>query len=72
MEVDELAKPIKFHACCKATKCSVHGDLPLDAKRCIDCDTLTKKGRTCARKHLVLLTRATGMFMNDCYVPLLE
>jgi hypothetical protein len=72
MDVDESAKTIKFHFYCKATKCSIHGDLPLNAKRCIDCDSLTKKGRIRTRKYLTLLTRAIGKFMNDFYVPLLK
>ena len=46
--------------------------IPLDAKRCIDCDSLTKKGRIRTRKYLTLLTRPTGIFMNDFYIPLLK
>jgi hypothetical protein len=72
MEVGEPAKSIKLHFYCKATKCSIHGDLLLNTKCCIGCDLLLKKGRIRTRKDLTLLTRAIGTFMNDFYIPLLK
>jgi hypothetical protein len=74
-QVDEYAKRIKFHSYCKATKCSDHGDLPLNANRCDRCDLLketSKKGRVRTRKYLTLLTRPIGIFMTDFYIPLLK
>ena len=71
-QIDESAKSIKFHVYCQATKCSLHGDLPPNAKHCIDCDSMTKKGIIRTRKYLTLLTRPIGEFMVDLVIPLLE
>jgi hypothetical protein len=74
-EVDEFAKTIKFHSYCKATKCSDHGDLALNANQCDACNLLpgtAKKGRVRTRKYLTLLTRPVGIFMQEFYIPLLR
>ena len=74
-EVDEVARTIKFHSYCKATKCSDHGDLPLNASHCDRCNMLpgtAKKGRVRTRKYLTLLTRPIGIFMQEFYIPLLR
>jgi hypothetical protein len=66
---------IKFHSYCKATKCSDHGNLPLNANHCDGCNLLKerlKKGRLLTRKYLTLLTRPIGIFMEDFYIPLLK
>jgi hypothetical protein len=73
--VDEHAKMIKFHSYCKATKCSDHGDHPLNANHCDGCNLLketSKKGRVRSQKYLTLLTRPIGIFMEDFYIPLLK
>jgi len=73
-EVDKTARTIKFHLYCKATKCSNHGDLLLNASHCDCCNMLpgtAKKGRVRTRKYLTLLTKPIGIFMQEFYIPLL-
>jgi hypothetical protein len=72
---DENAPIIRFHHYRKATKCSKHGDLELNAKSCPSCDMIEKitaKGKIRTRKYLTLLTRPIGTFHKTFYIPMLE
>jgi hypothetical protein len=72
---DENAPSIRFHHYRKATKCSKHGDLELNAKYCPSCDAIAevpRKGKIRTRKYLTLLTRSVGTFFKEFYLPMLE
>jgi hypothetical protein len=77
IDPDNAASPtIRFHHYQYPTKCTIHGVLPLDEKRCNACEQkekIKKKiGKVQKRRHLTLLSRKVGVFMNDFYLPLLE
>jgi hypothetical protein len=71
----DTAPSISFHQYVLYSKCTQHGSLQLYAKECAACNNLgegTKKGKIQTRKHLTLLTRSIGVFMEDFYLPALQ
>jgi hypothetical protein len=65
---------IRFHVYENFSQCTIHGLLTLRAKECPGCISLAdgiKKGKIGTRKHLTLLVRPIGTFMNDFYIPAL-
>ena len=71
---DDEAPTKRFHRCCNATKCSLHGDPAPNATRqkCEELPANLKKGNVCTRKHLTLLARSIGTFMKDCHLETLK
>jgi hypothetical protein len=76
IDPDDAASPsIQFHHYQFATKCTIHGVLPLDAKTCGLCEQIgdeKKRGRVGKRRHLILLSQPIGVFIKDLYLPSLE
>ena len=73
--LDENAPTIKFHFYVNFTKCSRHGVLTLNAKKCAACEnkaTDQKQGRISTRKELTELNRPIGIFFREFYLPALE
>ena len=77
---DENAPNINFHVYQTVTECSKHGVITPGAKKCPQCEAepeetkskTTKLPKVRSRKHLTLLTRPIGKFLNDYYLPGLE
>ena len=73
--LDDNAPFIKFHFYVNFTKCSRHGVLTLNAKKCTVCENQAadqKQGRISTRKELTLLNRPIGIFFREFYLPALE
>jgi hypothetical protein len=73
--VDDNAPLIKFHFYVQFTKCSRHGVLTLNAKKCIVCENQAadqKLGKISTRKELTLLSRPIGIYFREFYLPALE
>jgi hypothetical protein len=72
LEEEELS--IRFHHV-NVTRCSIHGILERQAKKCLECEQAvegTKEGKVRTRKHLTLLTRSINEFMKNYYLVALE
>jgi hypothetical protein len=73
--LDDNAPFIKFHFYVNFTKCSRHGVMTLNAKKCTACENQgadEKNGKISTRKELTLLNRPIGIFFRDFYLPALE
>jgi hypothetical protein len=69
------APTISFHVYLPVTNCTQHGRLPDRAKMCPSCDAddyAGKKGKVRTRKHLTLLSRPIGTFLEEFYLPALD
>ena len=69
------APKISFHVYLPVTNCTQHGPLPERAKTCPSCEADNysgKKGKVRTRKHLTLLSRPIGTFLEEFYLPALD
>jgi hypothetical protein len=79
MNNDPGVPTISFHVYLKFGRCTIHGQLGYRVKKWAACFPSTEgskipvqQGKICERKHLTLLERPIGIFMNNYYLPALE